>query len=123
MEIKTKVGIDIEIQSEGSTKILAFNKPVRSIELSKEESSHIGSLLSIDSKTGITAELRKLKVANFFASPKSFRDIKQELQKNGTSAKSASLNTILSKMIERNELCRTGTRGAYLYQKAESFSA
>ena len=117
MEVETKVGIKVEVQSNGSLKVVTFDKPVRSIELTKDESRHIGSLLTLEAKTGITAELRKLVFGKFFSAPRSFRNIKEELHKNGIEAKSASLNTILSKMVERKELVRVGTRGAYLYQQ------
>lgn len=117
MEVKTKVGIKVEVESNGSSKIISFDKPVRSIELTKDESRHVGSLLTLGAKTGITAELRKLIIEKFFASPRSFRNIKEELHEKGVETKSASLNTILSKMVERKELVRVGTRGAYLYQQ------
>jgi len=117
MEVKTKVGIKIEVQPNGASKIMTFDKPVRSIELTKDEARHIGNLLALEAKTGITAELRKLVIEKFFSTPRSFRDIKEELYKKGVEAKSASLNTILSKMVERKELTRLGTRGAYLYQQ------
>jgi len=117
MEIKTKVGIKVEVRSNGSLKIMTFDKPVRLIELTKDEARHIGSLLTLEAKTGITAELRKLIFEKFFSAPRSFRDIKEELHKKGVEVKSASLNTILSKMVERKELVRVGTRGAYLYQQ------
>ena len=119
MEVKTKVGIKVEVGSNGSLKTLSFDKPIRSIELTKDESRHIGSLLSLEAKTGITTELRKLIIGKFFSNPKSFRNIREELRKSGVEAKSASLNTILGKMVERKELTRIGTRGAYLYQASE----
>jgi len=119
MEVKTKVGIRVEVESKGSLKTINFNKPVRSIELTKDESRNIGNLLSREFKTGITAEIRKLVIENFFAVPHSFGDIKNELRRKGVNAKSASLNTILGKMVERKELTRSGTRGAYLYQKSK----
>jgi len=96
---------------------MSFDKPIRSIELTSNESAHIGTLLSMDTKTGITSELRKLIIEKFFLSPRSFRDIKEQLRQKNVNAKSASLNTILGKMVERQELTRSGTRGAYLYQK------
>lgn len=117
MEIKTNVGVHIEVRANGSSKIMSFDKSVRSIELTKDESAHIGTLLIMGAKTGITAELRKLIIEKFFSSPRSFRDIKNQLHNKNVDVKSASLNTILSKMVERQELVRTGTRGAYLYQK------
>lgn len=117
MEVKTRAGIQIEIHSGGSLKTIYFDKPVRSLELTRDEASHIGSLLTREVKTGITAEIRKLVIENFFSTPRSFRDVKEELYRKGVQVKSASLNTILGKMIERQELTRMGTRGAYLYQK------
>ena len=117
MEVRTKVGVKVEIESNGSLKTINFDKPVRSIELTKDESRNIGNLLTREIKTGITAEIRKLVIDNFFLTSRSFRDIKKELRSKGVEAKSASLNTILGKMVERQELFRTGTRGAYLYQK------
>lgn len=119
MEVKTKVGVQVEVRANGSSKVMSFDKPIRLIELTKEESAHIGSLLIRGAKTGITAELRKIIIEKFFSSPRSFRDIKNQLQGKNVAVKSASLNTILGKMVERQELIRTGTRGAYLYQKPE----
>lgn len=119
MEVKTRVGVQVEVRPNGSSKVMSFDKPVRLIELTRDESRHIGRLLTIDAKTGITAELRKLIIKAFFSTPKSFRNIREELRKQGVEAKSASLNTILSKMVERKELTRAGTRGAYLYQASE----
>lgn len=117
MEVKTKVGVRIEVESKGSLRTINFNKPVLSIELTKDESRNIGNLLTREVKTGITAEIRKLILENFFATPHSFGDIKEELRRKGVYVKSASLNTILGKMVEREELVRSGTRGAYLYHK------
>jgi hypothetical protein len=119
MEVKTKVGIQIEVLANGSSKIMSFDKPIRSIELTNNESAHIGSLLTRNAKTGITTELRKLAFEKFFSSPRSFRDIKNQLHKRNVDVKSASLNTILGKMEERKELVRIGTRGSYLYQQAQ----
>ena len=116
MKVKTKVGINVEVNSNGPLKTMSFDRPVRLIELTKDESRHIGSLLLLGAKTGITAELRKLIIENFFNTSQSFRNIKKELYKKGVEVKSASLNTILGKMVERKELMRVGTRGAYLYQ-------
>jgi hypothetical protein len=46
MEVKTKVGIQIEVRANGSSKIMSFNKPIRSIELTNDESAHIGTLFN-----------------------------------------------------------------------------
>jgi len=51
MEIKTKAGIQIEVQTNGSSKIMSFDKPTRLLELTNDESAHVGTLLSMNSKT------------------------------------------------------------------------
>jgi len=95
----------------------SFDKPVQSIELTKVESLYRGTLLTIDAKTGITSEVRKLIMSKFFSSPDSFSDIREELRKNSVEARSVSSNTILRKMVERKELIRAGTRGAHRYRE------
>jgi len=115
MKLKTQAGISIAIGSDGASKIISFDRPVRAIELTKEETLQVSNALTGDMKVGTTAELRKLLVEEFFADSRSFADIKRALTEKGMRVKSASLNTILNKMIERNELMRTGKRGSYLY--------
>lgn len=117
MRIKTQAGILIAVNSEGSSKTISFDKPVRTIELTKDEMLEVSTALITGVKTGITTELRKLIIEEFFTKPRSFGDIKEELTEKGIRVKSASLSTILNKMIERNELVRTGTRGSYLYHQ------
>lgn len=56
MEIKTKSDVSITVISEGSSKILFFNKPVRAIELRKVESSQLSALLVSDLETRINPE-------------------------------------------------------------------
>jgi predicted GTPase len=117
MRIKTQAGVAIVINSEGASKIMFFDKPVRAIELTKEEMLQVSTALASDVKVGIAAELRKLLMEGFFENPQSFANIKRMLTEKGVRVKSASLNTILNKMMERNELVRTGKRGSYLYQR------
>ena len=117
MRIKSQAGILIAINSEGSSKTISFSKPVRTIELTKDEVLQISTALIADVKTGITTELRKLIVEKFFTKSRSFRDIKEKLTERGIRVKSASLSTILNKMIERKELVRIGTKGSYLYSQ------
>jgi hypothetical protein len=54
MDLKTDSGVSIKIITEGSSKILLFNKPVRAIELKKEETSQISALLvsNLETKDG-----------------------------------------------------------------------
>lgn len=48
MKIKTDSGVSVTIIPEGSSKIMLFDKPVRAIELKKEETSQISTLLASD---------------------------------------------------------------------------
>jgi len=50
MELKTESGVSIRVKTEGSSKIILFDKPVRTIELKKHESSQIGTLLASSPK-------------------------------------------------------------------------
>ena len=117
MRIKTQAGVSIAINAEGLSKTVSFDKPVRTIELTKDEILEVSVALITGVKTGITTELRKLIIEEFFTKPRSFRDIKGGLTEKGIRVKSASLSTILNKMIERKELVRIGTKGSYLYQR------
>ena len=85
--------------------------------MTKDESAHIGTLLAIHAKVGITTELRKMILDKYFPVPRSFQDIRKKLHSLDLDVRSASLDTVLSKMVERQELARIGTRGAYLYQQ------
>lgn len=46
MKMKTESGVSITFISEGSSKIMSFDKPVRAIELKREEMQKIRSLLA-----------------------------------------------------------------------------
>lgn len=115
MELKTDVGVKIAIVDDERDRFIVFDRPVKTLELTKEESSRLGASLIRDRQVGITAEIRKLIEKNYFAKPRRFREIFQELRQSGVSAKSASLNMILAKMVERKEIKRNGQRRAYLY--------
>ncbi len=45
MEIRTKTGISINVHDQELASILSFNKPVRALELTKEEALQVGSSL------------------------------------------------------------------------------
>lgn len=58
MEIKTESGVSITIISEGSSKIMLFDRAVRAIELKKEETSQISALLVSNLETKTNVELQ-----------------------------------------------------------------
>jgi uncharacterized protein len=45
MKIKTQSGVDIMVEPTGSSRIVFFNKPIRTIELDKDESLQVSSFL------------------------------------------------------------------------------
>ncbi len=117
MDLKLCSGIKVSIQENGNSKFLLFDRPVKTMELSQEESTQLGSSLIKGSRLGITSELRNLIMSGFFLDPKNFATIKSELFQKGVQVKATSLNTVLAKMVEKGELIKQGERGAYLYVK------
>lgn len=55
MELKTESGVSITIIEDGSSKVLIFDKSVRAVGLSKEETSKISALLSSKSNAKSTS--------------------------------------------------------------------
>ena len=117
MDVKTQSGIGVSIVEEKGSKILSFDRPVKAIELTKEESTRLGMSLVRDVQSGVTGEVRKLITSGFFNEPKKFGAIKSELKNRGISIKPSSLNVILIKMVERKEIIRIGQKRFYLYLK------
>lgn len=117
MNLELNSGLKVSVLENGDSKLLLFDRPVKVVELTKEESIRLGSSLTKGGRAGITAELRNLIYSNFFSKPKSFGSIKTELFLKGVEIKPTSLNMLLTKMVERKELDRIGKRGSYLYQK------
>lgn len=120
MNLELSSGLKVSVLQNGSSKLLLFDKPVKVVELTKAESTRLGSSLIKGGREGVTAELRNLIYTNFFSKPKSFGSIKTELFLKGVEVKPTSLNMVLTKMVERGELDRIGNRGSYLYQKLDS---
>jgi len=117
MDLKLSSGIKVSIQENGSSKLVLFDKPVKVMELTLEESTRLGSSLIKGGRTGITAELRNLIDSGFFSEPKNFSNIKTELFLKSVETKATSLNMMITKMVERGELIRIGKKGAYTYCK------
>jgi len=117
MDVKTKSGVGVCIVEGKGSKILSFDRPVKAIELNREESTRLGVSLVKDVQTGVTGEVRKLINSGFLNEPKNFGKIKKELNNRGISVKPSSLNVILIKMVERKEIARLGQKRFYLYVK------
>jgi hypothetical protein len=122
MDLKLSSGVKVSIQENGNSKLLLFDKPVKVMELTQEESKKLGASLIKGYRSGITAELRNLIDSGFFSEPKNFSNIKTELFMKGVETKATSLNMVLTKMVERGELIRSGKKGAYTYCKPHSIN-
>ena len=59
MELKTESGVSITIIEDGSSKVLIFDKSVRAVGLSKEETSKISALLSSKSNMKSTSSTKE----------------------------------------------------------------
>ena len=117
MHLELCSGVKVSIQENGKSKFLVFDRPVRTMELSIEESKKLASSLMKNHGTGITDALRSLIESGFFFESKSFKDIRKELSQKGAGTRTTSLNRILTKMVERGELVKAGQKGAYQYKK------
>jgi hypothetical protein len=116
--IETESGIQIEIKSEenSDSKILIFDKKVKCIELSEKESRKISHLLIQSKQNNLSGEIRKLIYSGYFNTVRTFSEIRKKLGKI-IQVKSSSLNVILIKFVERQELTRKGKPRSYLYEK------
>ncbi len=117
LEIDAESGVKVKVEhGDNGSRLVMFSRPVKVLELSTEEATTVGSSLIRDRQTVLTPSLRALKQAGFFRKPRSFAEIKKELRERGLKIKSTSLNMALVKLVDRQEVARTGKTGSYLYQ-------
>ncbi len=118
--LKSGVSIDV-ITNGGKSRIVYFNKPVRGIELTQEESTSLGNILMKRDESPRPTELLRLLVnEGFFNEPKDLQRIRTKLGSYGVFVKSSPLNTVLGKLVARREIIRAGKRRAYRYQSFNS---
>lgn len=118
MEVRLCSGIRISLQENDGFKLLFFDRPVKGMELSQKESAQLGAfLLKGDGHFGVTAELRNLINAGFFANPRNFSAIKSAIIQKEVEVTATSLNRVLTKLVDREELVREGQKGAFLYRE------
>lgn len=118
MNLNTESGIHVKTIDCMETRVLTFSKPVRAIELTKEEASRIGASLLRQVQTGTTATVRDIIASDFFTQKRTFGEIREEVASKGLSVEPAPLNVILSKMVRKNELKREGDRRFYKYYQS-----
>jgi hypothetical protein len=114
--LKSGVSIDVVVDG-GNSRIVYFNKPVRGIELTREESTSLGSILMKQEESPRPTEILRLLVSEgFFSEPKDLKTVRMKLASYGLFVKPSPLNTLMSKLASRKEIIRTGSRRAYRYQ-------
>lgn len=99
MEIRTSSGICITVDNSGPSKALFFDKSVRTVELTKEESFQVSSLLTASAsvKTELNTKAKNLsdcKIITICGSMKflkEMREIKKVLEKKGHKVKTPTL--------------------------------
>src|SRR4029077_6734370 len=116
--LKNGVSIDI-ITDGGKSRIVYFSKPVRGIELTKEESDSLGHILMRrEESPRPTDVLRLLVKEGFFSETRALKTIRMKLGSFGLFVKPSPLNTLLRKLVSRREMTRTGKQRAYMYHVA-----
>jgi hypothetical protein len=118
--LKSGVSVDV-VTDNGKSRIVYFNKPVRGIELTGEESASLGSLLMKREEAPRPTELLRLLVSEgFFREPRDLKTVRMKLATYGLFVKPSPLNTLMSKLASRKEITRTGSRRAYRYQASDT---
>jgi hypothetical protein len=115
MELLTLSGKKLLITNGERGKLLAFDSPVATVELTDDEALRLAYALGKQKQAKLTQSLRQLIDSGFLKKPKSFADVKNELEGNGIVVKSSSLHVLLTNIVERGELSRKGSKGAYTY--------
>ncbi len=113
--LKSGVSIDV-ITDGGKSRIVYFNKPVRGIELTREESTSLGSILIRKEESPRPTDLLRLLVKEgFFNEARDLQAVRMKLGSHGLFVKPSPLNTLLGKLVSRKELVRSGDRRTYRY--------
>lgn len=60
MDMKLRSGVKVTIQESGDSKLLQFDRPVKVMELSREESTRLGASLMEDCRVPATSEQAEL---------------------------------------------------------------
>ncbi len=117
--LKSGVSIDVVVDG-GKSRIVYFNKPVRGIELTREESTSLGNILMKKDEAPRPTEILRLLVnEGFFSEPKDLKTVRLKLASYGLFVKPSPLNTLIGKLVSRKEIIRTGSRRGYRYQVPE----
>jgi hypothetical protein len=118
MELLTVSGKKLLVTNGERGKLLAFDGPVATVELTDEEALRLAYALGKQKQAKLTQSLRQLGDSGFLKEPRTFSDIKGRLESSGIVVKSSSLHVLLNNLVERKEVSRKGSKGAYAYSIA-----
>jgi len=115
MEMNTESGIRLRVTNSEGGKIVAFEQPAATVELTIEEARRLAYVLGKGKQAKLSQSIQQLLSNGYFAQPKSFSDIRETLQANGIRVRSASLHILLTNLVERGSLKRKGERRSFRY--------
>jgi hypothetical protein len=115
MEMNTEAGVRIRVSNGESGKIVAFECPTATIELTDEEGKRLAYVLGKEKQAKLSQVVRQLLGDGYFTQPRSFTEIREALQGSGVRVRSASLHVLLTNLVERGTLNRKGERRSFTY--------
>jgi hypothetical protein len=118
MEMKLGNGVRVSILDEEGQKVVKFDQPVRVIELDLREASHIGASLYRSKRITLLPYLLNLAESGFFATPRTFGEVKSKLSQLNIKATSGAVTMCLVALVNKRLLSRTGKRRNYAYESA-----
>jgi len=122
MEIETASGVKVLVNGAETGKLLAFDRSISVVELTREEALCLAHALAREKQVKLSQAIRQLMESGYLNQPRSFGDIREKLRADGLRVKSPSLHVLVTNLAERGQLIRKGTRRAYVYTLATSAS-
>jgi hypothetical protein len=115
VEIMTSSGVRILVRNGETGKLLSFDQPVATIELTYEEARRLAYAFAKEKQAKLSKGINQLLEDGYFRDPRSFSEIRERLLADGLRAKSASLHTLVTNLVERGILARNGSRRSFTY--------
>jgi hypothetical protein len=115
MRLRTCSGPIMAVSNDENAKIISFDRPVSSIELSYEEAQHLANSLLRNGNSRLSENLRGLLESGFFNQPRTFVEIRSNINEQGITVRSASLHVLVNGLVEKGILLRDGKRRMFTY--------
>jgi hypothetical protein len=103
------------VSNDENSKIISFDRPVSSIELSYEEMQHLAYSLLRNGNSKLSENLRSLLESGFFNQPRTFVEVRSAINEQGITVRSASLHVLVNDLVEKGILSRDGKRRMFTY--------